>query len=674
MCKKVLSILLVTALLLSGIFALPLSITAAEVNSEEVGTNKTQSEAVQWITDRKNEGWAYDYDGTGGYAQCVDLIVYYFDYLEGWHLSGNGYDYVGRNDLPNGWYYTSSPSAGDIAVWGANVGIARGWGHVALVESVNGNNFNYVDVNGATGKGGSGTLNISNPSSFIHPNFASPTPDNLRVGVSGSEVYMNWDWDGNADYYDVKLWREKIWEGDPYRIVWSVKSNNYAFALPKGTYQAYVDAGNYNTGYYKMSNVVTFSIGDVGINLSAGIYGNQIYLNWNSDNSQTYNLKVYKEFTWDGELYENIWNIKETSYALALPKGRYQAYIDGKSMSNVIDFTVTDENPKLKVNVVGNQVYFNWNSDNNAKKYHLKIYKGHAWQIDAYEIINNITTTKEAVALPAGTYQAYLDAEGDDYWHMGNVIEFTVTDENPILKANVVGNQVYFNWNPDNKAQKYHLKIYKGHAWQIDAYEIINNITTTKEAVALPAGTYQAYLDAEGDDYWHMGNLIEFTVGNSEPVLTAKVKGNQVDFSWTKNSKAKLYHLKIWEGHAWMSAPYLVKWNLVGTKETVMLPQGSYQAYIDAVEDDNTVMGNVIDIVVETDNYHLPVIGDTNLDGNINVNDVTALQRHLADLTTLTDSELTAADANGDGVVDINDATHLQKYLAEYNVALGKQS
>lgn len=67
-------------------------------------------------------------------------------------------------------------------------------------------------------------------------------------------------------------------------------------------------------------------------------------------------------------------------------------------------------------------------------------------------------------------------------------------------------------------------------------------------------------------------------------------------------------------------------------------------------------------------------IADVNLDGTINISDVTALQRHLADLTTLTDSELAAADANGDGVVDINDATHLQKYLAEFNVALGKQS
>lgn len=66
-------------------------------------------------------------------------------------------------------------------------------------------------------------------------------------------------------------------------------------------------------------------------------------------------------------------------------------------------------------------------------------------------------------------------------------------------------------------------------------------------------------------------------------------------------------------------------------------------------------------------------IGDTNLDGKINVNDVTAIQRHLADLETFTEKQLAVADTNGDGKVDIADATHLQMYLAEYGVVLGKQ-
>ena len=67
-------------------------------------------------------------------------------------------------------------------------------------------------------------------------------------------------------------------------------------------------------------------------------------------------------------------------------------------------------------------------------------------------------------------------------------------------------------------------------------------------------------------------------------------------------------------------------------------------------------------------------LGDTNLDGKINVRDVTAIQRHLADLETFTEEQLAVADTNGDGIVNIDDATYLQTYLAEYNVVLGKQS
>ena len=61
-------------------------------------------------------------------------------------------------------------------------------------------------------------------------------------------------------------------------------------------------------------------------------------------------------------------------------------------------------------------------------------------------------------------------------------------------------------------------------------------------------------------------------------------------------------------------------------------------------------------------------IGDTNLDGRINIRDVTAIQRHLAELELFTEEQLALADTNGDGEIDIADATHLQMYLAEYDI------
>ena len=66
--------------------------------------------------------------------------------------------------------------------------------------------------------------------------------------------------------------------------------------------------------------------------------------------------------------------------------------------------------------------------------------------------------------------------------------------------------------------------------------------------------------------------------------------------------------------------------------------------------------------------------GDVNEDGKINIRDVAAIQRYLANFGTLTLAQLMAADTDGDGSVTVDDATWLQMYLAEYDVVLGKQS
>lgn len=64
-------------------------------------------------------------------------------------------------------------------------------------------------------------------------------------------------------------------------------------------------------------------------------------------------------------------------------------------------------------------------------------------------------------------------------------------------------------------------------------------------------------------------------------------------------------------------------------------------------------------------------IGDIDNDGRISVNDITAIQRHFAELDSLSADQLTVADADGNGVFDVKDATRLQMFLAEFDVTLG---
>ena len=59
-----------------------------------------------------------------------------------------------------------------------------------------------------------------------------------------------------------------------------------------------------------------------------------------------------------------------------------------------------------------------------------------------------------------------------------------------------------------------------------------------------------------------------------------------------------------------------------------------------------------------------PLIGDTNLDGTVDVNDATLIQRYSAKIITFTDAQLALADLDGNGTVDINDATKIQRIAA----------
>lgn len=58
------------------------------------------------------------------------------------------------------------------------------------------------------------------------------------------------------------------------------------------------------------------------------------------------------------------------------------------------------------------------------------------------------------------------------------------------------------------------------------------------------------------------------------------------------------------------------------------------------------------------------IIGDSNLDGMVDINDATAVQRHCAGIEYTSLPGKATADADRDGKVTVNDATTIQKYLA----------
>ena len=151
-----------------------------------LAANRTQEEAVAWANARLNEKWAVDYDGANG-CQDIDLIKYYFDYLGASRINGYAYTYVNCL-LPGGWSRSYAPAVGDIAVWGAQVGIAGQYGHVGIVTKVSGNNITYVATNDGAVQCTSHTLNRNDCTVYIHPAFLVNGSLDVNWRIDGSDI------------------------------------------------------------------------------------------------------------------------------------------------------------------------------------------------------------------------------------------------------------------------------------------------------------------------------------------------------------------------------------------------------------------------------------------------------------------------------------------------------
>ena len=70
----------------------------------------------------------------------------------------------------------------------------------------------------------------------------------------------------------------------------------------------------------------------------------------------------------------------------------------------------------------------------------------------------------------------------------------------------------------------------------------------------------------------------------------------------------------------------------------------------------------------------LPLFGDINTDGEVNIMDATEISKYLVDNAAFSEKQRSVADFNGDRIIDIKDSTDIQKMLASQDYKYAHES
>ncbi len=103
------------------------------------------------------------------------------------------------------------------------------------------------------------TFNDTSAQNF-HFAWVDVKPATLSVDVGSSCKKTGFSWSGAtfATLYDLKIWKDKLWEGNAYEIIWGAEGGSCNILLPAGHYEAYVDTRHGKT--IDMGNVVAFDV------------------------------------------------------------------------------------------------------------------------------------------------------------------------------------------------------------------------------------------------------------------------------------------------------------------------------------------------------------------------------------------------------------------------------
>lgn len=259
-------------------------------------TNDSSNVSMRSETGAANQIWKFERQGDGSYK-----IINLKDNLV---LDDHNF---GQTDGTN------------VAVCGSNDSDAQRW----FIYGTSGSYYlrakcgNLVlDVNGGSKADGTNvqmwTKNDTVAQKFQIWKLNQPGKTNVycSVGSGYTNTTFSWDKASNASTYDLKIWKDKLWQGDAYKILWNLSGTSAQVCLPPGYYEAYVDSRN-GSLINMSNNVVKFTVSNgsqvnLGNDLYATIITNKNQLAFTNTNG---NVDVRKQ---DGSA-KQVWRFKRQS-------------------------------------------------------------------------------------------------------------------------------------------------------------------------------------------------------------------------------------------------------------------------------------------------------------------------------------------------------------------------
>ncbi|MDP4120386.1 MAG: starch-binding protein [Bacillota bacterium] len=258
---------------------------------------------------------------------------------------------------------------------------------------------------------------------------------------------------------------------------------------------------------------------------------------------------------------------------------------------------------------------------------------------------------------------------------------YTIMDDTiavpPVFKAMTPSNnsplqtnaQTTINVNASGGHTGTNLLFYKfvvtdpsGKTANVPYYTLSPNYTFTPTS----SGTYTVAASVQGSDNQTITTTYTYSV-SSDPLVPIVQSFTQNPSTATANTKVTLTAVA-----ANGTAPYTYQFQANGTTISDFSTSNTC-SWTPTAAGNYTLTVNVKDAAGKTATssctYNVsavvvPVPGDANCDGVVNLKDATLIQKYLVGLSTLTTQGKTNADYNGDSIVNLKDATAIQKKLA----------